>query len=109
MSTGKNPYLSVVLGQMSRLLAQQDRNPFSSTYGCFDWNYWHDKITGFPNGHAQESMLVLSLLHEINDEKNIYYNNEQVIVRIVVFGELVVDEKRTGVPVGAYVDIKIEP
>ena len=76
--TDRNAYLDIVLEQIPRLLAQLDRNPFSPTYGCFDWNYWHDKITGFHNGHAQESMLALALLHEIDYAFNPYHNSPNI-------------------------------
>jgi hypothetical protein len=70
--TRRKAYLDAVLGQVPRLLAQLDRNPISPTYGCFDWIFWHDRVSGFPNGHAQEGMLVLTYLFDLNDEGNPY-------------------------------------
>jgi hypothetical protein len=35
--------------------------------------------------------------------------NQSVMIRIVVLGEIFKDNQRTGVPVGAYVDVKISP
>ncbi|MDR3574612.1 MAG: hypothetical protein P4L50_12160 [Anaerolineaceae bacterium] len=35
--------------------------------------------------------------------------NQSVTIRIVVLGEFYKDNHRTGIPVGAYVDVKISP
>ena len=68
----------VVLEQVPRLIAQLDRNIFSPTYGCFDWNFWHDKVIDAPSGHSQESLLVLSLLYKANFKGNIYFNQPKI-------------------------------
>lgn len=74
----KNIYVKYVLEQVPRLLAQLDRNPYSPTYGCFDWNYWHDKIIGAPSAHTQEHVLVLAYLYSNKFPGSRYYKNGKV-------------------------------
>jgi len=50
-----------IRSQLPRLLSLTDRNPCSPTYGCLSRPYWHDKLVGFPNAHAQSALLVLAL------------------------------------------------
>lgn len=57
-----------------RLLALQDRDPTSPTYGCFDYKYWRDKTSEFPDARFQEAGATLYLLaananfkHEVSD------------------------------------------
>jgi hypothetical protein len=66
-------YLTSSLNCIPRLLGLLNRNPFTSTYGCFDRNYWHYKITDFSNGRLQEAALTLALLYTINHPLNSYY------------------------------------
>lgn len=49
------------LAQIPKILTQQDRNPHSPTYGCFDRNFWHYKIVDFPSGMSQEFVWPLAL------------------------------------------------
>ena len=39
----RNIYVKKALSQIPRLLGNLDRNPYSSTYGCFHRDYWLDK------------------------------------------------------------------
>ena len=39
-----------------------DREPLSSTYGCFDRTYWGWKFTDFPGARFQEGACTLALL-----------------------------------------------
>ncbi|MBU7031770.1 MAG: hypothetical protein HXS53_04505 [Theionarchaea archaeon] len=71
-------YLSHSLTCVERLLGLQNRNPSSSTYGCFDRNFWHYKIIDFSNGRLQEAALTLALLYRINHPLNPYYNKEKI-------------------------------
>jgi hypothetical protein len=71
-------YLRVSVPHVKRLLGLVDRNPLSSTYGCFDRNYWHYKITDFSNGRQQEAALTLALLYTIKHPLNPYYNQEKI-------------------------------
>jgi len=58
-------YLQAVLGQMPRILGQLDRNPWSSTYGCFDRSYWHYRVVDFPCARCQEAALALVILRQL--------------------------------------------
>jgi hypothetical protein len=71
-------YLRVSVPHVKRLLGLMDRNPLSSTYGCFDRNYWHYKIVDFSNGRQQEAALTLALLYTIKHPLNPYYNQEKI-------------------------------
>ena len=48
---------------LSKILTLQDRVPHSPTYGCFDRNFWHLRLTDFPSGMAQEFVLPLALAY----------------------------------------------
>jgi hypothetical protein len=50
------------LAQVPKLLTLLDRNRHSPTYGCFDRNFWHYRITDFPSGMAQELVFPLALV-----------------------------------------------
>ncbi len=54
-------YTTTAIEQLPRILTLLDRNPSSATYGCFDRNYWHYKITDFPCMRMQEAILALAL------------------------------------------------
>ncbi len=71
-------YLHVSLPCVNRLLGLLDRNPYSSTYGCFDRNYWHYKIVDFSNGRLQEASLTLALLYTTEQVVNPFYKKEKV-------------------------------
>jgi len=58
-------YLQAVLAQVPRILGQLDRNPWSSTYGCFDRSYWHYRVVDFPCARCQEAALALVMLHQL--------------------------------------------
>lgn len=63
---------------LTKLLTLQDRNPHSPTYGCFDRNFWHLRITDFPSGMAQEFVLPLALAYAEEFAGNPFYHNETV-------------------------------
>jgi hypothetical protein len=63
---------------LSKLLTLQDRNPHSPTYGCFDRNFWHLRITDFPSGMAQEFVLPLALAYAHSFPGNTFYNNPAI-------------------------------
>jgi len=54
---------ALAAADLTKLLTLQDRNPHSPTYGCFDRNYWHLRIIGFPSGMAQEFVLPIALAY----------------------------------------------
>lgn len=68
-------YLQKCLEQAPRILSGIDRNPFSPTFGCCDWRYWHDKVADIPSGHDQEMVYFLALLYDTEDSKNPYYGS----------------------------------
>jgi hypothetical protein len=61
------------LAQIPKILTLLDRNPHSSTYGCFDRNFWQYKIIDFPSGMAQEFVLPLALAYSCDIPNNPYY------------------------------------
>lgn len=75
----KKIYYDAVIKQVPRLLGQLDRNKNSSTYGCFDRNYWHYKITDFPSARHQEAALTLALLYNLDRKGNPYFKNENIL------------------------------
>jgi hypothetical protein len=63
---------------LSKILTLQDRNPHSPTYGCFDRNFWHLKITDFPSGMAQEFVLPLALAYANDFEGNAFHGQSAI-------------------------------
>jgi len=72
-------YIEQLLEQVPRLIGQLNRNPASSTYGCFDREYWHYKTTDFPCCRKQEAALTLALLYTLQHKDNPYYNNKKIL------------------------------
>jgi hypothetical protein len=56
-------YVLAAVGRLPRLIGLLDRNPLSSTYGCFDRSYWHYRTMDFPCGMSQEFVLPLALAY----------------------------------------------
>ena len=69
----KNIFLQQALAQIPNILSRLDTNPHSPTYGCFDLNFWHHKITDFPTGTAIECVWPLALAYDTNSPENPYY------------------------------------
>lgn len=46
-----------------RLLSEQDRDPYSPTYGCFDRRYWGWKLIDFPEATFQRNVYPWALLY----------------------------------------------
>lgn len=63
---------------LTKLLTLQDRNPHSPTYGCFDRNHWHLRITDFPSGMAQEFVLPLAQAYAHDFDGNPFYGDPAV-------------------------------
>jgi hypothetical protein len=74
----KDLFAQIALSQIPKILTLMDRNKHSPTYGCFDRNYWHYKIIDFPSGMAQEFLLPLALVYNLNIPKNPYYKKKTV-------------------------------
>ncbi len=64
---------------LPRLVLMADKNPYSSSYGCFDREYWHYRTVDFPCGMSQEMGLPLALLHahELGGQ-NPYFQNARL-------------------------------
>lgn len=56
-------YSRTALAQLPRLLGAIDRNPFRSTYGCLDRQFWHYRTSDFPSEMYQEGVLALALVY----------------------------------------------
>ena len=56
-------YLTAALAEVPRLLGAIDRNPYRSTYGCLDRQYWHYRTSNFPSQMYQEGVLPLALVY----------------------------------------------
>ena len=71
-------YAEKALSQIPRILSLEDRNEFSSTYGCFDRTFWLDKAIDFPTALAQFSVHSLALAYTYDFPGNIYFQNEKI-------------------------------
>lgn len=54
--------LEFVKSNAWRLMALQDMDPASPTYGCLDYKFWRDKTAEFPDARYQEAAATLLLL-----------------------------------------------
>ncbi len=77
--SNKDIYLEEVLINTPRLLSLLDRNPLSKTYGSFDRQYWHYKISDFSCARMQEATLTLALLFKLKHPRNQYSNNKKLL------------------------------
>lgn len=69
-----NPYKQTLIYNTERILSLLSRNPLSSTYGCFDRNFWHFKtIIDFPSATYQQVVVGLSRLYTTRTNDNIFY------------------------------------
>ncbi len=75
-------YLEPILDNAPRLLGLLNRNMSSSSYGCFDREYWHYNTVDFACARKQEAVLTLSLLYLIKHEKNRYYQSSEMLIYI---------------------------
>lgn len=72
-------YLNKILPEIPRLLGLLDKNISSPTFGCFDRNYWHYNIVDFPSARFQEAVLTLTLLYNLREHENMYFQNDLII------------------------------
>ena len=75
----KHHYLDNLNYDINRVLTLLDRNKFSSTYGCFDRNYWHLKIKDFTSGMSQEFVFILAHAYKLSNSNNRFYNNKNLL------------------------------
>ncbi len=77
----KHLFAQNALAQIPKILTLLDRNAHSSTYGCFDRNFWHYKIIDFPSGMAQEFVWPLALAYTLEPtdlEPNPYHRQPAI-------------------------------
>ncbi len=65
-------YLVEALKSLPRVLTQLNRSQPSSTFGCFDRDYWHYTTTDFPSMRKQEAVLSLAYAYAIDNKANLY-------------------------------------
>ena len=71
-----NPFKQRVLRGTERVLALLNRNPLSSTYGCFDRNFWHFKtIIDFPSSTYQQVVVGLAHLFSTAAPENPFHGS----------------------------------
>lgn len=75
----RDVYLNPILSNAPRLLGLLNRNVSSSSYGSFDREYWHYNTVDFSCARKQEAVLTLTLLYLIKHDKNIYYQNSEIL------------------------------
>jgi len=71
-------YAKRAIGQIPRILGNQDRNPLSPSYGCFERLYWLDKTSDFPTALAQYAVHSLALVYKYKFEDNPYYQKSKI-------------------------------
>jgi hypothetical protein len=71
-------YAHKALAQLPRLLSNQDRNPYSPTYGCFHRDYWLDKTSDFPDAVRQFAVHALALAYRYPFPGSIYTANPKI-------------------------------
>jgi len=68
----------IVLPQLYKILGLVDKNPISSTFGCFDRAYHHYKSKSFTNTMMQCYGMILAEVYNINVKSNPFYKDEQI-------------------------------
>jgi len=75
----RDRYARAALAEIPKLLTLLDRNPHSSTYGCFDRSHWHYKIIDFPSGMSQEFVYPLALAYSTEIADNPFARQPEVV------------------------------
>lgn len=78
MADLRHIYAQKALNQLPRLLSNQDRNPFSPTYGCFHRDYWLDKTSDFPDAVRQFAVHALALVYRHDLPDNPYRGQPKI-------------------------------
>lgn len=63
-------FTSLINSVYPRILTQLNRDPNSTTYGCFDRNWWHYKIRDYPSIILQQGGYFLSVLSYQKEYQN---------------------------------------
>lgn len=74
----RDHYLKAALADVPRLLGAIDRNPYRSTYGCLDRQYWHYRTSSFPSQMYQEGALPLALVYATSLPANRWQGSPRV-------------------------------
>ena len=74
----KKLYLDYALSRIPRLLGSVDRNKLSNTYGCFDRNFWHYRVTDICGGIYQCGVLPLAIIYKHKLPGNQFYNQNRI-------------------------------
>ncbi len=78
MENFRNVYAKKAISQIPRLLGNQDRNPYSPTYGCFHRDYWLDKTSDFPDAVRQFAVHALALVYQYDFPDNIFKGQPKI-------------------------------
>ncbi len=78
MENLRNVYAKKAISQIPRLLGNQDRNPYSPTYGCFHRDYWLDKTSDFPDAVRQFAVHALALVYKHDFPGNIFKGQPKI-------------------------------
>ncbi|MBI4139806.1 hypothetical protein HY483_02480 [Candidatus Woesearchaeota archaeon] len=78
MNPTNEEYIRVIIESVPRILTQLDRSASSKTYGCFDREYWHYKMSDFPSMRKQEAVLTIAYAFATNHKENPYYKSPQI-------------------------------
>ncbi len=76
--TSRQRYLRAALAAIPRLLGAIDRNPYRSTFGCLDRQFWHYRTSSFPSEMYQEGVLPLALVYATRLPGNRWYGEPRV-------------------------------
>ena len=60
-----------------RLLSEQDRDPYSPTFGCFDRRYWAWKLVDFPEATFQRNVYPIAFL--FNDQQSKFFRSPALL------------------------------
>lgn len=74
----RHVYAQKALVQLPRLISNQDRNPYSPTYGCFHRDYWLDKTSDFPDAVRQFAAQALAIAYAYPMPGNIYHGQPKI-------------------------------
>ena len=72
-------YLQLSFSQIPRILSLQDRNEWSSTFGCFHRAYWFHRTSDFPSAIAQLGVQTLALIWAHRLKNNPYYQQPRIL------------------------------
>ena len=69
-------YKKIFLTNFPRIISCCNRNPYSSSFGCFDRNFWHYKTLDFASARLQEGVLSLALVY--TDPETEFFKKREV-------------------------------